>query len=364
MSERVYNIIDFGACPDTGTSQTSYIQSAVDACARNGGEVIIPSGSFMIEGIRLYSNITLRLKSGARLYGSENCRDYINFHIPTTLAYVNDAEWIEKWHLPSEHYVNALITCADSENISIISEEGSVIDGCDCYDPEGEEGFRGPMGIRFTRCRGVTLEGYTVVRSANWAHQIDGCEDITVRNVTVREGHDGMDFHHCRNVRVSDCVIETGDDCVAGYDIHGMTVENCRFNTSCNSMRIGASNLAVKDCEFRGPGKYPHRVSGRTNTLCAFEYYSHAADPVQTENSGWRIENCAFSGIDRLIHYDFPTDWALQMTVPLKDVEFVNCSFRNITTPSVFRTMGDRTASLRFKNCGFDACVQPFITEP
>lgn len=358
----IYNILDFGARPEETGLQTGFIQAAIDACAAGGGgTVVIPAGTYTISGIRLYSDMTLKLESGVRLCSSDNYAEYSNFHIPTTMEYVYSPEWIEKWHLPSDRYVNAIITCADCSNVSIIGERGSVIDGVDCYDPEGEESFRGPMGIRFTRCRNITLKGYTVKRSANWAHQIDGSRGIHIYGVTVLAGHDGIDLHHCSDIVIKDCAIKTGDDCVAGYDIKNLTVEGCVFNTSCNSFRVGAMGMAIRNCVFAGPGEYPHRVSGRNNTLCAFEYYSHAADKTQSPNGEWLIENCEFSNIDRLIHYDFPVEWALQMTVPLKNAEFIGCRFDNIKNVSVFRTRDGSESKISFRNCAFKECAEPFI---
>ena len=53
---------------------------------------------------------------------------------------------------PWDTYRRAMISAYGESNIAIIGEEGSVIDGRDCFDPDGEEGFRGPHGIFMTNC--------------------------------------------------------------------------------------------------------------------------------------------------------------------------------------------------------------------
>ena len=74
-----FSILDYGATTD-GTLCTSAIQRAIDACfLAGGGEVVIPAGVFHTGGIRLRSNITLHLLSGAVLKGSRNPEDYFGY---------------------------------------------------------------------------------------------------------------------------------------------------------------------------------------------------------------------------------------------------------------------------------------------
>jgi polygalacturonase len=323
------NILEFGAVSGSKELQTEKIQAAIDACRDGGGEVVIPAGEWHTASLRLWSHITLHLLSGAKLIASDRWEDYIDYHVPTSMAYTTDPHFIDIWNLPP-HYLNAVITAVQCEDIAVIGEEGSEINGSNCYDPNGEEKFRGPMGMVLCKCRNVTLKGYTFVDSANWSHQIDAGENISISNIRILAGHDGFNLHHSTNVTVSNCDIQTGDDCFAGYDVTNLTVRNCQLNTSCNTFRIGGTNLLVENCRFYAPGKYPHRVSGRTNTLYAFEYYSHQADPVQENSKNWLIQNCTFEGLDALLHYDFGNEQHLQVIKPLEDVTFCNVNVSGV----------------------------------
>ena len=100
--------------------------------------MVLLDGTWHIGSLRMYSNTTLRLSSGTRLIASDRMADYENFHVPSTLGYLKSPWMIEAWHLP-EHYILAPIVAFDAENVAVIGEPGSVIDGSDCYDPEGEE---------------------------------------------------------------------------------------------------------------------------------------------------------------------------------------------------------------------------------
>lgn len=339
---RIYtNILEYGAQSCAKELQTACIQAAIDACRdAGGGEVVIPEGTWNTASLRLYSNITLHLLSGAELVGSQNKNDYTFYHVPTSLAYTTDPHFIELWHLPP-HYLNAVITAVSADCVAVIGDKGSKINGSDCFDPEGEEGFRGPMGMVFCKCTNVTLGGYHFTNSANWSHQLDSCQNVTINDITVTGGHDGFNVHHCINVSVEGCDLQTGDDCIAGYDIHNLHMKNCRLNTSCNSLRVGGCNLLIENCCFYGPGIYPHRISGRHNTLYAFEYYSHQADPQQDDSGTWLIRNCTFKGLDSLIHYDFGDETHLQVVKPLHDVTFENVKIHGVKFPSDFKGNGN-----------------------
>lgn len=142
------------------TFHTAQIQEALDACKDSGGEVALSAGEWKIASIRLYSNTTLRLCAGAHVSASDNWQDYTDWNVPTTLGYAKGTHFVQDWNLPP-HYPNSPITAIEAENVAVIGEEDSWIDGVDCFDPNGEEKFRGPMGMVFCKCRNVTLEGYT-----------------------------------------------------------------------------------------------------------------------------------------------------------------------------------------------------------
>ena len=342
------SVITFGAVPDSLSVQTEAFQKTLDACRdAGGGEVIIPSGKYIIGSIRLYSNTVLHLMNDAVLIGSADVSDYTDFGEKTTLGYVYNAENINLWHLPP-YYVHALISAVNAENISIIGEKNSGFNGSNVVDPNGEEEFRGPMGIRLCKCKNIKLSDYKFIDSSNWAHQIDSCSNIDISRLKIYAGHDGVDVHHCSNIYIHDCDMQSGDDCIAGYDSYNLHVDNCRFNTACNSLRIGCVNMLVENCTFYGPAANPHRVSGRHNTLFAFEYYSIGTDTVRDNSRNWFIKNCTFDNIDGLIHYEFGDKIHLQVSTPLEDVTFQNVIVKNLHSISTFKGSCDTPAKLKF----------------
>ncbi len=215
--DNYFNVLDYGVKQDCQELQTQAFRTAINACLKQGGgTLIVPEGKYYVGSLRLYSHMTLLLEENARLYGSNNYQDYHDFKVPSTLGYLQNEDYIKMWNLP-EYYIYGIICAFQAQDIKIIGKCGSVINGQDCYDENGEEKFRGPMGIIFSQCEDITLQGYTFVNSANWSHQLDSCQNIIINNVKIKAGHDGFNLHHCSDIQISDCHLETGDDCVAGY---------------------------------------------------------------------------------------------------------------------------------------------------
>lgn len=348
-----YLITDFGAKASETQLQTEKIQECIEVCRREGGgEIVIPAGVFLIGAIRLYSNMTLRLKSGAILRGSKNFKDFYDFKIPTTIKYLYDEKYIKAWNLPS-YYFYAMIVAFNEENISIIGEPGSVIDGQNTFDPDGEEKFRGPMGMTLSQIKNLHLEGYTFENSSNWSHTLDGCEDISIENVAIKAGHDGFNLHHSTNIQVKNCRLETGDDCFAGYDVENLLVEHCYLNTACNGMRIGGRNLTFKQCIFKGPGKYKHISEDTTYTHAIFKYYSVVPDIDRGDSIGIKFSNCTIHDADKLFSYEFNNIELHQNKTPLRDFTLENATISGIREKSLFKGSGEQVI-LSFKNVRFD----------
>lgn len=335
------NIKDYGAEADRKELQTEAVQKAIDACReKGGGEILIPAGTYRIGSIRLYSHMTLHLLEGARLEGSKDYRDYQDYHVPSTLRYVKDEEYIRIWHLPP-YYVYGMICAFEAEEVSIIGEKDSVIDGQDCFDANGEEKFRGPMGMILCRCNKVKLEGYTFVNSANWSHQIDSCHEVDIRRVTILAGHDGFNLHHCRNIRIQDCHLETGDDCFAGYDVQDLKVTDCYANTACNFMRIGGCRLLFERCTFEGPGHYPHISENTYYTHAVFKYYAIRPDEIPEDSEDITFRGCRISGAARLLSYSYREKGLHQDNRPLRSLCFEDTEISDMEELSFFKGNGE-----------------------
>jgi len=324
---KVFNICDYGA-KYADTLQTKAIQTAIDDCfLAGGGRVLIPSGVYLTGGLRLRSGVELYLESGAILKGSRDPEDYLGF-LEDKLEPVAVEEIVVgdpkkgRSAVSTSRWSNGLIRAFDAENIAVIGEKGSYIDGNNCFDPEGEENYRGPHGMSLWRCKNIRLEGYTFLHSANWCHAIFQSENITVRNLTICGGHDGVDVRTCDNVLIENCEFQTGDDCVAGFDCNDVVIRNCISNSACNTFRFGGHNVLIENCtSVERPLRFSFRDGltpeekkmgvltndaerSRHDTLAPFSYYcDHRADP--REECDVTIKNCTWSQAREFIRLEF-----------------------------------------------------------
>ena len=310
-----YRITEYGVKENSIELQTKEIQAVLDLCKNGGGKVVVPKGKFYLSAVRMWSNTTLYLESGAELIGSENCDDYEIFEVPENVEMRSDMELITQYYGKTwDTYRRAIITAYGEENISIIGEHGSVIDGRNCYDPNGEENYRGPHIIFLTCCKNVLFQGYTARHAGNFMHEANNCRNLQMRRVTCLGGSDGIHLHCTENALIEDCIFKTGDDCIAGINVKDLLVRRCILNTSCNLFRIGGINVCVEDCYAYGPGYYPHRMTvvkgknnelpreqGRHNTLWLVEYFSSANYLFQP--SDIHFKNCTFENIKGAFFY-------------------------------------------------------------
>jgi len=363
--KKVFSVTDFGAVYDGKTLTTSAVQATIDACYENGGgEVLIPEGEYLIGDIHLYSGITIHLLYGARLIASRDPEDYFGYRsskYEPMPDYTDEKVWLETPvgrcgtcvnccnNNPSDRWHNAVIRAWNCENIAIIGDEGSVIDGMDCYDPLGEEGYRGPHGMSFDFCKNITLSGYTLQRTGNWAHHLLCCENITAENITVMQGHDGFHISECRNVTVKNSRFYTGDDSIAGFGNVNVLVSDCKVNSACSAFRFAATNALITDCHIFAPARYGHRcaltpeekassapspTNGlRNNMLSAFTYYADASLPIEYEPGNITVENCRIEMADRFLHFNFSGNETWQLKRPLRDITFKNIKASGISIP-------------------------------
>ncbi|MEL7002341.1 MAG: glycosyl hydrolase family 28-related protein, partial [Bacteroidota bacterium] len=77
--KNTFNVLDFGAKGDSVSNDLSAFIAAIDSCSIiGGGTVIIPAGQYFLKGpVKLNSNVHLNLKEGARIFFSQEAKDYL-----------------------------------------------------------------------------------------------------------------------------------------------------------------------------------------------------------------------------------------------------------------------------------------------
>ena len=369
-----FYVSDYGALPN-GELCTGNIQAAIDDCfLKGGGEVVVSEGVYLVAGIRLRSNVTLHLLENAILKGSRRVEDYFDY-LADTVEPISDEE--RESYAPTirigttptasvkpySRWNNAIIRAIRAENIAIIGEQGSVIDGQNCYDPEGEEHFRGPHGIGLWYCKNITLRGYTLKDSGNWAHEIQNSKNIIATDITVLGGHDGFDARTSDNILIENSTFMTGDDCIAGFDNQNVVIRGCHFESACSIMRFGATDMLVENCEGVLPTKYKYRnsmsleekISGadtteehRGNCLTAFLYYCDNRAEVRATPGNILIRNCKFKDVDTVFDLPFGERWCTNRS--LSDISFENCTFDGVVRPIYVNAPDEQHLTIKMRD--------------
>jgi len=310
-----FPVTRFGAKADDEVLDSAPIQQAIDACAAaGGGTVRIPKGRFLAGGLLLKDHVRLLLEAGSVLQGSTNCADYGGKSL----------------------WTDAVVSGWNAHDLRI--EGPGTIDGADCRNPKGEEGFRGPHAIFLTACTNIVIEGLTIKRAGNYAMLCRDSDQAEIRRVTVRAGHDGLHAQACRSFKVRDCDFRTGDDCLAGCDNQDFSVTDCQINSSCNGFRLGCDELVVKNCRFWGPGQFQHQISHRTNMLAAFVHFAPKDRKPRLPSDHWLIENVTIDNADMVYGYDFERGlW--QTGQPARRLRFQNVQATGLAQP--LRVLGD-----------------------
>jgi polygalacturonase len=265
-----FSVRDFGAKGDGTTKDTAAFQRALDTCAvSGGGEVIVPAGSYLIGSIQLGYHTTLRLEKGSTLSGSPDIADYPMI----------DVRWEGRWQ-PGHR---GLIYAANVEQIGIVGP-GTIagakllLYGGDADVPapanpppgappgfrrvpgagtNGPDGSRNPVVIEMISCNDVLWDGFTVTQGGNWATHPTYCNNVVIRHVNISGNRDGIDVDSCKNVRIEDSKINTGDDSISLKSGRGM--DGARLGRACEDILITRCDLTDRSFACLGVGS---EVSG------------------------------------------------------------------------------------------------------
>lgn len=293
-----------GAKADGKVLNTELINSTIKRLNANGGGTLyFPAGKYLTGSIYMRSNITLELEAGAVLLFSDNFDDYLPF---VEMRY--EGVMMKSFQ--------PLIYAVDAENITIKGEgtldgqgkkwwmeffrvmvdlEKRGVQNINKYQPmwdqkndtkalyaETNQDYVGTLQRRFfrppfiqtLRCKDIKIEGVKIINSPFWTVNPQFCDNVTVTGVTIHNvpspNTDGINPESCRNVRISDCHISVGDDCItikSGRDAQGrrlgvpcenITITNCTMLAGHGGVVIGSEmsggvkKVTISNCIFDG----------------------------------------------------------------------------------------------------------------
>ena len=262
---KVFNVREFGATGDGKNPDTAAIQKAFDACGQaGGGTVMFPAGTYLSKPLTLRTKTTVQLEAGATLLASANQSDFMK--IPGDwLKATNGSDFIP--FISGKGLTDVTFTGKGT-----IDGNGAVWWGEAEKARQAKSGYTLPRPnlIVLQRCKNVRMEGITLQNSPKFHFVPTESENVIISNVTIlaperSANTDAIDPSGCKNVLITHCRIDVGDDNVAikaGKKVAGrefacedITITDCTMlhghGISIGSETAGGvHNVTVRNCTF------------------------------------------------------------------------------------------------------------------
>jgi polygalacturonase len=365
-----HDVRDHGAVGDGRTLDTAAINCAIEAAASHGGgTVVFPAGVYLSHSVRLRSRIALRLDAGAVLLAADPPPpgEPGGYDAPEPAAL--------NLHQDFGHsrFRNSLIWGEELQDVAIygpgriegrglsrgngrialpvgqvapqpaghlpdvLEADGPVPVADPLTEPPGEFGYPnardtlpagvGNKAIGLRACRNVTIRDLTILHGGHFALLASDCDNVTIDGLLIDTNRDGIDIDGCRNVRISQCSVNSPWD-------DGICVKS-----SCGFGGIRAvENVTITECYVSGFEEGTLYDGTRSRVI------RHRGGPIGriklgTESSGgFRnvvIANCIF---------DYCRGLALEQVdgAVMEDIVVSNLVMREVMNAPIFVRLGGR----------------------
>ena len=366
---------DFGAKGDGATKDTAAIQAAIDKCSASGGGcVVLSRGTFLTGGIVLKSDVELHIDRTARLLASPDIADFPDW----------SAKHVVTENLPRSRSA-AVIFADEAERIAITGDGVIDCNGLCHIKEKSDPNWRGwkytrihpmtnslPRVVFFAGCRDVVIRDVTMTNQpAGWSYWIHDCDRVQASGLKILAdvrypNNDGIHVNCSRDVTISDCIIETGDDSIVvransrslreNKPCERVMVNNCTLRSWSAGIRIGWVNDGViRDSRFS------NIVMHDTSVGVAIVLPGKPSGPGWTDygREATLVENLSFSDIQMSGIYGRPVLATVASEQDgtgfdaVRNIQFANVHASGLELPFI-RGRADRPFSnWTFSNCTF-----------
>jgi polygalacturonase len=317
LGAAVMDVTAFGAKGDGKTQNRDAINKAVEAAAAvGGGTVEFPPGVWLTGSIRLRSNVTLHLERGAVIEATAE---------PTTYDAPEPNPWDQFQDFGHSHFHNSLIWGEGLENIAITG--GGRISGKALVR---ERGGAGDKAIALKLCRNVTLRDFSIASGGHFGILATGVDNLTIDNLMIDTNRDGIDIDSCRNVRISNCSINSpNDDAITLKGSHALGAARVSENiTIANCLVSGYEIGSLLDGTYKRTVQRAPDRDGPTGRI-----------KIGTESEG-DFRNITITNIV----FDTSRGLALESVdgAHIEDVAVSNITMRYVSNSPIFIRLGSR----------------------
>jgi polygalacturonase len=349
----VFNVRAFGAKGDGKTLDTKAINRTIEtAAAAGGGTVRFPAGTYRSFSIHLKSNISLYLDHGATILAADPKDGDGKYD----LAEPND--WDQYQDFGHSHWHNSLIWGENLHDISILGPgmiwgKGLVRSGSQSRTAAQNEAVRtardpregaftypnprdavepgwGNKSISLKLCRNVIIRDISILHGGHFAILATGVDNLTIDNIKIDTNRDGIDVDACKNVRISNCTVNSPFD-------DGI----CPKSSFALGYARVTENVTITNCQVSGydegtllDGTYKRAFRNQNGTFSPTGRIKFGTE----SNGGFRnitVSNCVF---------DYCRGLALEAVdgALLEDVTITNITMRDISNAPFFLRLGFR----------------------
>ena len=303
FAARDFPVTSFGAVGDNATDNTDAFKNAIAACVRaGGGRVVVPAGAFITGAIELKSGVNLHVASGATIrFTREISRYPVVFTRWEGMELMNFSPFIYAFEqtnigITGDGTIDGNADCAHwwpwkgrtncgwkEGDVNQDRDRNALFDMAERGVPVkdrvfGPGHYLRPQFIQPYRCTNVLIEGVKLRNAPMWQLHPVLCTNVTVKGVHIQapdgpEGPntDGCDPESCKDVLITDCYFDCGDDCIAikaGRNADGrrvkvpsenIVIQKCRMKNGHGGITVGSEasagvrNVYAEDCQLDSP---------------------------------------------------------------------------------------------------------------
>jgi len=361
----IFDVRAFGAVGDGKVVDSPAINKAIEAAAAaGGGTVLFPAGTWLSFSVRLKSHVDLYLSQGATLLAADSPLpgQMTGYNGGTYDAAEPNTAWDAYQDYGHNHWHNSLIWGEDIHDVSI-SGPGLIYGkglsfGAGPGRPPGAppppprpagapaRAFRprsrgnypmyqaeqpgvGNKAIALKNCRNVIFRDFSILKGGHFGLLLTGVDNLTIDNLKIDTDRDGMDIDCCKNVRVSNCTVNSPwDDGI------------CPKSSYALGYARATENVTITNCYVTGTYELGTVLDGTWKKFGADAHvYRTGRIKCGTESNGGfkniTISNCVFEGCHGLALES--EDGAL-----CEDIAITNITQRDVSESPIFFRLGAR----------------------